>query len=129
MATYITRQRKVLLDFLSSHPHEIFSVSTISENIGRREIGKSSIYRNLAELENMGMIRRVRKSGTRETYYQYTKATCCENRIHLFCTKCEKSFHLNEERVNHLNNLILRDEDFIVDKGNTIIYGICKNCK
>ncbi len=129
MATYATKQRKELLDYLSAHPHEIFSVTQIGEYFKDGQISISSVYRNLSELAKEGMIRKVSKSGTREAYYQYVNAKACQNQIHLYCKTCEKSYHMNQKYAQLLSQQILQEELFAIDKGNTVIYGTCKKCR
>ncbi|MFI3237886.1 MAG: transcriptional repressor [Lachnospiraceae bacterium] len=129
MAAYTTKQRKMLLEYLGNHPHDIFSVTQIIEHFAEHQISPSAIYRNLSGLEELEMIRRISKNGTREAYYQYINASGCKNQIHLHCMKCEKSEHLHMANVEAFTDTILQLEGFEVDKGSTVIYGICKNCR
>lgn len=129
MVAYITKQRKVLLDFLSNHPHEIFSAVQIMDHIKVEKLSLSSIYRNLSELEVAEMIRKISKSGSREAYYQYIDKESCNKQVHLFCKKCEKLYHTDKENVESFSKQIFEVDGFTVDQANTIIYGVCKNCK
>lgn len=129
MSVYNTKQRKVLLEFLSNHPDEIFSATQIIDYFKNEKISLSAVYRNLSELEALGEIKKINKNGTREAYYQYIQAETCQNQIHLFCEKCEKLTHMNSRKAQNLSTEILEDVNFEINKKNTIIYGICKNCR
>ena len=48
---YSTRQRKLLLDYLSAHPHQLLSAGEIARDLREREVSLSAVYRNLAQLE------------------------------------------------------------------------------
>ncbi len=129
MSSYKTKQRGALLDFLKAHPDELFSVAQVADCLKDEKISKSALYRNLAELEADGEIRRHSKSGTREVYYQYINDVCCKNQLHLSCVKCEKTFHMNAVRANLLLRQMSFDEEFDIDKKLTVLYGVCKACR
>ena len=56
MSRYSTRQRKLLLDYLSAHPHQLLSAGEIARDLREREVSLSAVYRNLAQLEAEGKI-------------------------------------------------------------------------
>ena len=51
MPSYSTRQRKVLLAYLSQHPDELLSARQIADALADEKISLSAVYRNLAQLE------------------------------------------------------------------------------
>ena len=51
MHSYSTRQRKVLLSYLSQHPDELLSARQIEDALADKKISLSAVYRNLAQLE------------------------------------------------------------------------------
>lgn len=129
MAVYMTRQRKMLLDFLSMHPHDIFSAVQIAEHIENGEISLSAIYRNLSELESAGHIRKVVKVRTREVFYQYSNASSCKNKIHLHCKVCDRFFHLDNDTADDFCKATLEGLGFEINKSETIITGVCDLCR
>lgn len=129
MAVYITKQRKIILDFLKAHSHEIFSSQQIIAALAEEKISASAVYRNLSELEASGEVKKVSKSGSRTASYQYFDNDACKNQIHLFCGKCEKSYHMDSAKAQLLSQELLATDDFQVDKSNTVIHGTCKSCK
>lgn len=126
---YSTKQRRALLDYLREHADETFSVDEISEALSAAGISRSALYRNLSALEAEGSVKRVTKSGTKKTYYQFSDCDDCHGHLHLSCTKCGKTFHLGLDASETLAGDVMRESDFELDKGNTVLYGICSDCK
>ena len=77
MAKYTTKQRMLLLDFLSEHIDETLSAGQIAEALSGKRISTSAIYRNLAALEQEGKLKRSAKPGSQEAYYRYTGDEDC----------------------------------------------------
>ncbi|MDO4562353.1 MAG: transcriptional repressor [Clostridia bacterium] len=129
MSRYSTRQRKALLTFLSEHPDELFSAGQIADGLSGEQISLSAVYRNLTELESEGKVRRSSKGGIREMFYQYTDAESCKGCIHLSCTKCGKTAHLNTSVTQQLINQVAQKDGFDLDEGETVLYGVCEGCR
>ena len=116
-----------LLNYLHSHADETLSASQISQDLP--EISVSAVYRNLSALEQDGTVRKVAKSGSREVFYQYMKAEECRDHLHLSCKKCGKTFHMDEAETEALLESIARLDGFTVDRGDTVLYGTCEDCR
>lgn len=129
MASYITKQRKALLDYLSRHADEALSAKQIAEALAGETISTSAVYRNLAALEQSGSIKRSGKSGSREAYYQYMPAPECREHLHLSCKKCGKTYHMDTDGTALLLRSIAKSERFVVDQADTVLYGVCSNCQ
>ena len=121
MAKYITKQRLMFVEFLQKHPDKSFTAKQLQQEIGG--ISLSAVYRNLSELERDGSIR---KHGN---YYGYIGAKQCRACLHMSCKACGKSFHLGGVFSEFIVSNILSSERFAVDKNDTVIYGICRNCR
>ena len=129
MPKYETRQRKELLSLLCSNADRPLALSDIKELLADKNISQSAIYRNLAELEKTGKVQRLTVGGDKKVYYRYTEAKGCEKHIHLSCFKCGKTFHMDISSTNNLVNDVLSKSDFTVDRANTVLYGVCSNCR
>ena len=127
MNAYRTQPRKRLLEFLSAHADESLSAGQIASALP--EISVSAVYRNLSELEREGKIRRVNQSGSREVFYQYTDGAHCRECLHLSCEKCGKTYHMNTEGAQMLVQNLAQSDAFAIDKANTVLYGVCKDCR
>lgn len=125
----MTKQRKALLNFLSLHADEELSAKQIESALQSEDISISAVYRNLSELEREGKIRRISKSGTREVFYLYTDCHGCKNSLHLSCEKCGKTYHMNISVAEMLVQNLEDADEFKIDKGSTVLYGVCKDCR
>ena len=126
--TYNTEQRNALLSFLTENPDKTFSAKEIAQALEGKNISKSSVYRNLAELEADQKIKRVTKAGSKESFYQFFDNSECKNHIHLSCTKCGKIFHLESEQTERLVSAVEAADGFEISKSQTTLYGTCREC-
>lgn len=130
MAKYLTEQRKRLLEYLSAHTDERMTARQIAEALTVDNISISAVYRNLSILEGDGFLLKCSAcEGTREISYQYIAAEECRNRLHLSCRICGKSVHLGEDDTESLIRSALESTGFQIDKTETILYGICGDCR
>jgi Fur family ferric uptake transcriptional regulator len=128
MPKYVTKQRKILTDYLSRHPDESISAGQIADALSD-QISKSAVYRNLSDMESEGKVRRVVGGGSREVVYQYVDGHGCEGCLHLSCTKCGKTVHMQKQIADRLVDSVAENNDFSIDKGETVIYGVCAACR
>ena len=70
MQSYSTRQRKVLLAYLSQHPDELLSARQIADALADKKISLSAVYRNLAQLETEEKMRRSTRNHYIDIAYQ-----------------------------------------------------------
>ena len=129
LAKYMTKQRKTLLGYLSAHPDEALSAQEIAAALESEGVSLSAVYRNLAELESEGQIRRMSREGSREVYYQFTGSDSCRDSLHLKCKKCGRTFHMDTAGAEQLLGVVEKAEGFAVDKGDTVLYGVCEICQ
>lgn len=129
MARYLTEQRKELISFLRSHPDRQFSAKQVAESLEESGISLSAVYRNLESLEEAGLVSCFIKEGSREVFYQYMDADACKNCIHLTCTKCGRTFHMDAAAAEQMLDAVSKADGFEVSKTRTVLYGLCKNCK
>lgn len=125
---YNTEQRNLLLTFLRENHDKKFSVKEIQAALADKNISKSAVYRNLADLEADGKVKRHSKAGSRESFYQFYDLQCCRNHIHLSCIKCGKIYHMENQVADSLINEVESSEGFAINKGETTLYGVCKDC-
>ena len=129
MSKYVTRQRRTLLSYLSGHADELLSVREIADALEAEDVSRSAVYRNVAELETEGKLRRDRGSDAREVYYRYVGAAGCRGSLHLSCKKCGRTFHMDSGGADALTQVVEKAEGFAVDKSDTVLYGVCAACK
>lgn len=125
----MTKQRKALLNYLSMHADERLSAKQLEDALKIEGISISAVYRNLSELEREGKVRRVNNSGSREVFYQYTDGAHCKDCLHLSCEKCGKTYHMNSAVARTLIENLAQSDEFTIDKANTVLYGVCGDCR
>ena len=137
MAKYLTRQRRQLLDYLSWHTDEQMTKPAendtadveIADALTQENISLSAVYRNLSDLEADGLLKRSVREGTRDVFYQYIAAEECKDSLHLSCRGCGKSIHLGDAEAERLLDSTLKSTGFQIDKSETILYGVCADCR
>ena len=129
MSKYMTKQRKLLLNYLQAHPDEFLSAGEISEAVRDGEISASAVYRNLSELEGEGKVRRMSRAGSREVFFQYMDALDCRDCLHLSCTKCGRTFHMSAPGAERIVRDAEKSDAFRIDRSETVLYGVCRNCQ
>ena len=129
MAKYLTRQRKRLLEYLSRHTDEQMTARQIAEALAADHISTSAVYRNLSALEEEGLLKRSVRERTREAFYQYIAAEECKDSLHLSCRICGRSIHLGQQEADQLIRNTLESKGFQIDKSETILYGVCADCR
>ena len=129
MPKYMTKQRRLLLDFLAKHTDEQFSARRIANELRDNQISLSAVYRNLAELEKDGQISSCMQDKTHEMFYRYSPKEKCSRYIHLSCRVCGKCFHMEENSAESMISAVEKEHGFVIDRENTMIYGICSNCR
>ncbi len=124
---YNTKQREILLNYLNSHHDKLQTADEISASLRNENISQSAVYRNLADLEKLGKVRKVILDGSRKACYQFVDCSTCKGHIHLSCTKCGKTAHLDDADTKLITSNVKTNADFLVSD-DKIIYGMCKNC-
>ena len=128
MPAYATKQRKILLSYLASHADEELPADRISRDLSGEGISVSAVYRNLASLEEEGKIQKVTKSGERRAFFRFSGSDECKKHIHLYCTGCGRTYHVDVPTTDLVADSIASSAGFEVDRSKTVISGICRDC-
>ena len=129
MSEYMTKQRRALVGFFEHHPHEAFAAAQIAASDECSGISVSTVYRNLSAMESEGKVIKLTRTGSREVYYRFADAHDCHGKLHLSCKSCGKTCHVDAETAEKLMDALKRNEQFTLDKDETILYGVCNECK
>lgn len=94
-------------------------IKTVKERFP--EIGVATIYRNLENLEEIGLIRKL-STNLKENIYESTKY---EDHDHFICSDCGKIIDVkkNDTLKNNFD-----EEGNLVNDTSVTYYGICKDC-
>lgn len=128
MRPYMTAQRRKLMEFLRENPDRQFTAKDIAENLSEEAISVSAVYRNLNALEESGQVVCVLHKGIRDKYYHCPVSEECRSSLHMTCTKCGKSLHMNAEDADRLIAVQQDKNGFRISTVQTVIYGVCRDC-
>ena len=127
MGKYATHQRETLLGYLRKHVDEALSARQIADELRGEGISQSAVYRNLAALEAEGCLRRRVVPESTEICYQFADSDCA-GKLHLSCTSCGKTFHVDAGVTEQLASLVAHEKEFTLDRFETVLYGKCRSC-
>ena len=123
---YNTRALSLVLDCLKANEGTPLSAEEITEKLLSRgeQIGKTTVYRNLEKLLKKELIGSYKNDNT-------TRYCFCGERdehIHIICQGCGKLSHLECSHIRELEGHIASSHGFTLDRGKTVLYGLCGEC-
>ncbi len=125
---YQTVGRQNLIRFLKEHPGDRFTTDELVKAIPNS--AKSSIYRNLTKLCDIGFVSKFYDEGQACNVFQYAESGCnCRNHFHAKCVCCGKIEHLDNRKTTELIAALQKDGGFAVDCGQSVFYGVCSDCQ
>lgn len=129
MKKYETKQRKRILAVLREHTDQQFYIEDLEEALKEEgEISRSAIYRNIKQMVEEGVIKKYASNKGRKYLYQYFENEVCLGHIHVKCLRCGKIYHVNHQVSRLISEEIFNSLHFKIDKGESVLYGICNEC-
>lgn len=133
-AKYKTKQREVLLGFLSASPGKHFTAGEICEYMKSQgeAIGQSTVYRRLEALVDEGILNKYIMDGNSPACFEYIGEDGHENEevcFHCKCEACGTLIHLHCEELEEIGTHLLKDHQFRMDPKRTVFYGLCEKCR
>ena len=134
MPGYQTKQKGLLLDFMTTHSQQSFSVEELTaamerECLGAPVPGKSTVYRLIKKLVDEGTVKRFSENHGRTFCYQIMGGKNCATHLHLKCKKCGRLYHMDNRISQQIYREILANDAFALDEKETVLFGVCKNCR
>jgi len=112
----------VLLDTGQAHLSAEDIVSQVK--LQHPEVAESTIYRNLATLEELGVVEHVHLGHGPSTYHLTE-----DEHQHLLCERCGKVIEVPEETFTPLANLLATTYGFQIHPRHFAIMGLCRRCQ
>ncbi len=132
MASYNTEQKRILVEYLTKHSEESFTIEELCLNITKQKscgsLGKSTIYRLIPGLVSDGIVKRFPSPNSRKFLYQLVSGKDCPHHLHLKCTGCGKLLHMPHSLSQGVMSEIKSTNDFTIDSRQTILFGTCSEC-
>lgn len=127
---YQTRQQESVEALFASREEECLTVEDAYKLLSEQGagIGKTTVYRAIARLCQAGRLRRYSAHERGESArYQYNP--CRDSHLHIRCLSCGALAHLSCEVVEHFASHLTEHHGFVLNEGQTILYGLCENCR
>ena len=117
-----SKQRESIINVLQSN-YEHPTAYRVYELVKEVEptISKSTVYRNLEQLMEFGLVKKI-STGDSFEHYDIERN---DGHSHLVCKCCRKIFDINLD-VEKIENSIKNQTKFACNE--IIVMGICKNC-
>lgn len=134
MSSYITEQKKLLLEYLRQHKDKSLTVADIVKGLSENSESasavpvRSTVYRIMSKLHAEGKVKSFSANGGKETAYQLVEDKKCQSHLHLKCNACGKLYHVGGELSDFLIKQIKANHRFSVDEEATVLFGICGEC-
>ena len=128
MAEYKTRQKEILLSYLSETSESPQSVDDIVRALQAEgeSLGKSTVYRLVKKLCDEGALKCFAED--KRFLYQLVNGEDCLHHLHLKCTTCGRLLHMDHEQSERLIENIYGENGFAVSKEDTTLFGCCGDC-
>lgn len=122
-----TRLRLAIMDALHEHGGVATAVGLLARLRADHSLHKTTVYRNLAALERVGLIRRV-PTGRRSFAYELD----CVHRLpvhpHFSCRRCQKVICLEPIDLSSIWGLLTHDRGLRPDRAEITLVGLCDSC-
>lgn len=130
---YKTRQKEMLIDYLSSVEGEHITANDVCEFFKSQgeTIGQSTIYRHLESLVDEGIINKYVIDANSPACFEYMgreSHLAGEVCFHCKCEKCGCLIHLHCDELSEIGKHLYNEHHFKLDPKRTVFYGLCENC-
>ena len=119
-----SHQREAIITFLkdrTDHPTADVVYQNIKEIIPNISLG--TVYRNLKQLSDAGIILRLTCDGKTDHF-----DACTTPHYHFLCKCCGSVEDIHMEPVHTLIDNARANSDFTIDEANVLFTGTCTNC-
>lgn len=128
---YNTRQKREMLAFLKQHDLKHYTVDDLVFEMQEQgeKVGRSTVYRYLEQLADQGNVRKYQNSRGITLYQHVENCEACDGHFHMMCRICGRLLHVDCELMAGLAEHIFKDHGFELDPRETILKGVCAQCK
>jgi Fur family ferric uptake transcriptional regulator len=125
----LTPQRQLILEVIAGRGNRHLSAEDIYEILKERaaEIGLATVYRTLDLLVELNILHKVDFDDGRSRYELAPNRS--HRHHHLICLTCGKVIEAKEDLLNQLEEVIEREDGFLVLDHSVKFYGHCLECR
>lgn len=120
-----TRQREAVLELLAEKPGVHFTAQQIHDAVRRYRVGLSTVYRTLAILEEVGLIRKL-EVGDGAARYEFDGGDSSPH-CHLVCLDCRAVTEAACPAPEELQ-MLLQTDSFEIYELSLVFFGFCCRC-
>ncbi len=124
--TYNTGRREEIIAYFKNRRDEALSLDEVCCALTGDGEGKSSIYRIVAKLVSLGVLKKLSSPDSRHCKYQYLGEHCSAH-LHLKCLGCGRLIHLDSDRSRELSQTVMTLGNFSLDS-TSLLFGKCESC-
>ena len=131
-SSYATASRRKILEYLKNSNDHTVTAADVDEYLKKHdsEVNITTIYRYLDKLAKDGtVIKYVAEKGCQAAYQYVEQGKGCCDHLHLQCVKCGRIYHRDCAFMKEISEHIEKDHGFELQCRNSVLYGICKDCK
>lgn len=127
---YQTRQQEAVIRLFHQRPEDCLSAEEVYQLLDAKglSIGKTTVYRSLTRLCDSGALRRYAPQSSGECA-RFQLNPCNESHLHIRCVDCGQLAHLHCDEMEQFKNHIHQSHGFILDESQTMLYGLCQDCR
>lgn len=119
-----SRQRESIYEYLcgtKSHPSAEMIYEELRDELPNLSLG--TVYRNLRQLEELGMVMRVTTVDNRERY-----DACCEDHVHFVCGTCGQVVDMTDIQMEHIRSVCGMPDGATLGHISVVLGGTCAGC-
>lgn len=119
-----TKQKKLIIDTLCALGSHVSAGAIYNElHTGNPQVGRSTVYRVLANMASDGDLLRIHVPGE-EDRYDITSAP----HAHIVCRKCGKVRDIQLSETLDISRCVISSAGYSVDSDTIILTGLCADC-
>ena len=128
---YSTRQKRELLKYVKERGLNHFSVDEAVLDMQDRgeRIGRTTVYRFLEQLAEQGSVRKYQNVQGMTQYQHVADAARCDAHFHMMCSRCGALMHVECDHIREFSQHLMAEHGFMLDPRETILVGVCRNCR
>ncbi|MDF2503750.1 Fur family transcriptional regulator [Clostridium sp.] len=125
----LTKQRFQIIDAINKNRKHM-SIDEIYSKVKRRNIGLSTVYRNVIILEKVGILKSINMCSI--NYYEIESTAKHKVHVHAQCIKCNKLIDIDESKMivdwESVVNNTEKNYSITVDSVSIMLSSICSKC-
>jgi len=120
----LTAQRQAILNVINQSDRH-WDADAVADALkeGGTPVGIATVYRGLAALADQGLILSIQLAD-KKRYERADKA----HHDHLVCTSCGDIEEFCKPEIEHLQDLVAKENNFQIQGHQLLIFGNCKAC-